>query len=106
MEIEFSKNGKGKVLIGIGCKKAEDGSYQKILNIDDVSMNDCEIGEQLHRSQAGETLLNLVFYKDESIDVLIRKLQALKNLDAEKTIITQREICDDPDCMCRLPLGC
>ena len=106
MEIEFSKDGKGKVLIGIGCKKAEDGSYQKILNIDDISMNDCEIGDQLSRSQAGETLLNLVFYKDESIDVLIRKLQALKNLDAEKTIITQREICDDPDCMCRLPLGC
>ena len=106
MEIEFSKDGKGKVLIGIGCKKAEDGSYQKILNIDDISMNDCEIGEQLSRSQAGETLLNLVFYKDESIDVLIRKLQDLKNLNAEKTIITQREICDDPDCMCRLPLGC
>lgn len=106
MEIEFSKNGEGRVLLGIGCRKAEDGTYQKILNIDDISNNDCKIGDKIHRSQAGNTLLELVFNKNESIDVLIKKLQTLKKLNAEQTIITQREICDDPNCSCRLPLGC
>lgn len=107
MEIEFSKNGEGKVLLGIGCRETEDGTYQKILDIADISNNDCKIGDKIHRNQAGDTLLKLVFNKDESIDILIKKLQTLKKLNVEQTLVNQEEICDDPDCYtCKLPLGC
>lgn len=101
-EIEFSKDGEGKVLLGIMCRKTEDGKYQKILNLEDIGDNDCKIGDKLHRSQAGKSIVDLVFNKDESIDVVISKLQKLKKLDAEKTVKSQEEI----EYINQLPLGC
>lgn len=101
-EIEFSKNGEGKVLLGITCRKAEDGKYQKVLNLEDIGDNDCKIGDKLHRNQAGKPILDLVFNKDESIDMVISKLQKLKKLDAEKTIKSHEET----EYINQLPLGC
>ena len=101
-EIEFSKDGEGKVLLGIMCRKTEDGKYQKVLNLEDIGDNDCKIGDKLHRNQAGKSIVDLVFNKDESIDIVISKLQKLKKLDAEKTVKSQEEI----EYINQLPLGC
>lgn len=101
-EIEFSKDGEGKILLGIMCRKTEDGKYQKILNLEDIGDNDCKIGDKLHRNQAGKSIVDLVFNKDESIDIVISKLQKLKKLDAEKTVKSQEEI----EYINQLPLGC
>ena len=101
-EIEFSKNGEGKVLLGIMCRKTEDGKYQKVLNLEDIGDNDCKIGDKLYRNQAGKPILDLVFNKDESIDMVISKLQKLKKLDAEKTIKSHEET----EYINQLPLGC
>lgn len=104
-EIEFSKDGEGKVLLGIMCRKTEDGKYQKILNLEDIGDNDCKIGDKIHRNQAGKSIVDLVFNKDESIDAVINKLQKLKKLNAEETIRIQKEI-EYSECTNQLPLGC
>ena len=101
-EIEFSKSGEGKVLLGITCRTTKDGKYQKVLNLEDIGDNDCKIGDKLHRNQAGKPILDLVFNKDESIDMVISKLQKLKKLDAEKTIKSHEET----EYINQLPLGC
>lgn len=108
MEIEFSKNGEGKILLGIGCIKNDIGEYQKLLKIyklkDDI---DCKVGNYLHYSNVEKTLATLIFNRDESIDILIKKLKELKQLDSENTLKEQRKIlCDDSTCTCRLPDGC
>lgn len=110
MEIEFSKNGEGKVLIGIGCAKIN-GEYKKKLNLDDISEL-CEntvIGDKVSKNIAGKTLVTLVFNKDESIDVLIKKLKELKRLNVKKTLELQEKVlddCNDPNCSCQLTKGC
>lgn len=109
MKIEFSKNGEGKILIGIGCKKTVDGEYQKILSMDDIGNNpDAKLGDFLKRNDAGENLAQLIFSKDESIDILIKKLKELKCLDSKRTLEEQKGIfmCDDPECSCQLTRGC
>lgn len=108
MEIEFSKNGEGKILIGIGCVKNDNGEYQKLLKIDKLKDGiDCKVGNYLHYSNVEKTLATLVFNRNESIDVLIKKLKELKQLDSENTLKEQREIlCDNPKCSCQLIKGC
>ena len=60
------------------------------------------------RESEKKTLATLVFNKDESIDVLIKKLKELKCLDSKRTLEEQRGvfICDDPECSCQLTKGC
>ena len=109
MEIECSKKGEGKILIGIGCIKNDEGDYQKMLYIDKIKDGiDCKVGNKLHKDNVEKTLATLVFNKDESIDVLIKKLKELKCLDSKRTLEEQRGvfICDDPECSCQLTKGC
>lgn len=105
-EIEFSKNGEGKIFVGIGCRKNKN-NYQKILYLESVGDIDCKVGDQIHKNDNnGKLLAKLIFNRNESIDVLIEKLQKLKGINSKQTIESQREICDNPSCSCRLPLGC
>lgn len=108
-QIEFSKGQGGKVLIGIGCRRTIDGEYQKILSIDDIGNNpDVKVGDFIKMDEGGENLAQLIFNKDESIDILIKKLKELKHLDSKRTLEEQKEIsiCDDPECSCQLTRGC
>lgn len=106
MVIEFSKNGEGKVFIGISCRKVNDG-YQKMLVFDDIGNNDCKIGDQIHKDYSGERLGTLIFNKDESIDILIKKLQELKRVSPkEKLEEKHKELCNNPNCSCQLTYGC
>lgn len=104
-QIEFSRNQEGRVLIGLGCRKTVDGKYQKILSLDDIGNNpDAKIGDFLHSSDAGENLAQLVFNKDESIDILIKKLKQLKKLNTKKMIEKEKRRKDNY--VANLPLGC
>ena len=106
MEIEFSKNGEGKILLGISCIKTDENKYQKILTLDSVKDDiTCKSGDILHRDDVKENLATLVFNRDESIELLIDKLTQLKSVDVVK-LFDKADKCDDSTCVCRLSDGC
>lgn len=71
IEVDFSKDGTGKVLLGI-----KDNS----LEIFKCNNKDVSIGDNLPRGtkDTGELLVKLNFYKEESITSLIKYLSYIK----------------------------
>lgn len=106
MKIEFSKDGEGKILLGISCIKTNENTYQKILTLssikDDIT---CKSGDCLCNDDVKENLAALVFNRDESIDLLINTLTRLKSIDVAK-LLDETNKCNDSTCTCRLPDGC
>lgn len=98
-EVEFSKNGEGKVMLGIGCRKKKD-NYQKFLNIANIAKEfECKAGDQfLHGEVPTKGGVSLVFNNDKSIDQLIEKLKELKRVNPEEKLTS--------DLINQLPLGC
>ena len=104
MKIEFSKNGEGKILLGISCIKTDENKYQKILTLSSVKDNiTCKSGDILHKDNVKENLATLVFNRNESIELLIDKLTELKSIDVAK-LFDEADKCDNS--ICRLPDGC
>lgn len=71
LKIDFSKNGEGAVLMSaIGTS----------LYLDKATTNDLKIGDKIaFNSKVTEPLVQLNFYKVETVDILIEKLIAIKN---------------------------
>lgn len=71
MKIDFSKNGEGRILMtAIGNS----------LYLDKAISDDLKVGDKVPMSyEKFEELVQLNFYKIESIDILMEKLIAIKN---------------------------
>lgn len=70
LQLDFSKNGEGRILMtAIG----------NTLYLDKIK-KDAKLGDQVDiKDEEIEKVLELNFYKTESIDILIHKLIAIKN---------------------------
>ena len=71
LKIDFSKNGEGRILMtAIGNS----------LYLDKTTVNNLKIGDKVPINDENfESLIQLNFYKTETIDIFIEKLIAIKN---------------------------
>ena len=71
MEIDFSKNGEGAVLMT---------AVGNTLYLDKALISNLKLGDKVSmNSENFERQVTMHFYKTESIDILIEKLIAIKN---------------------------
>ena len=72
MKIDFSKDGEGAILMT---------ALGNTLYLDKALVNNLKIGDLVSTKDDGkfEPLVQLNFYKTESIDILIEKLISIKN---------------------------
>lgn len=98
-EVEFSKNGEGRLMLSIGCRKRNE-NYQKFLEIKNITKGfECKMGDKFpYKEVPTKGGVSLVFNNDKSIDQLIEKLKELKKIDPETKLTS--------DLINQLPLGC